>query len=150
MPLGSTFHPEVVTVSRKATVIEIARLMREKHIGAVVVVDERMDGRKSACGIITDRDLVVEVLAEEIPVRAICAEDIMTRELFVAKRDSSTSEMIALMLKHGVRRLPVIDESESLVGIFSADDFLDTLGKEIAGLSKLSRKQVRIESRLRA
>lgn len=150
MPLGATFHPAVVSVPRDASIGAAARAMREHHVGAVVVVEPRADGREIPVGILTDRDIVIELVAEDVPLDKVRVADVMSQDLVTAHRDDAVNDNIAVMMKHGIKRLPLVDESGALVGIFSADDYVESVAKELLGLARLPRRQMQVERRLRA
>jgi CBS domain-containing protein len=145
MPISELCNREVVYAQRNESTLEAARLMRQHHVGDVVVVDER-DGVKVPVGIITDRDLVVEITAPELDPNAITVGDIMTPELAVVKEDAGLYESIQYMRAVGVRRLPVVNESGGLVGILTLDDLLELLGEEMSTLAKLVKHEQKRET----
>ncbi len=110
MPIGDLCKADVATIELTATVNAAARLMREQHVGDVVVC--KMDeGRRIPDGILTDRDIVVSLVAMDIPTEAVRVEDVMTPTLVTVESDKGVYETIRLMEKYGVRRLPVVDHS---------------------------------------
>ena len=117
--------PEVATVTGSASVAEAARLMRERHIGCVVVVEGT--GRMPV-GIVTDRDLVVEVLATGIDPRAVTVGDIMSMPLITASEDGDPLRTLKVMRIRGIRRVPIVDAEGRLAGIASLDDLLEIAG----------------------
>lgn len=148
MPIGEFANREVVVVQAQDTVSEAARLMRQHHVGAVLVVQMR-DGKRIPVGIVTDRDLVVEVMATELDPDVITVGDIMAPHLFAVKEDLGVFESIQHMNARGVRRLPVTDESGALVGIVSLDDLIGLLAEELGALNKLITQEQKKELRLR-
>ncbi len=140
MPIGDLCQTQVATIDRVATVNAAARLMRERHVGDVVVCD-RVDGRLVPVGILTDRDIVVGLIAMDISTENIRVEDVMTPTLVTVEGGKGVYETIQLMEKYGVRRLPVVDERGALLGIVSAVDLLELLSEEIASISRLSERQ---------
>lgn len=136
MPINEICNREVVIARRDLTVLEAARLMRQHHVGDVVVVDER-NGFRTPVGIVTDRDLVVEVIATELDYKVITVGDIMGRELVTVKESTGVFDAIQYMRAKGVRRLPVVDANDSLVGILTLDDLLELLSEEMLSLAKL-------------
>lgn len=128
---------DVITIGPKETVGRAAQLMREHHVGNVVVVGGGL-GRPIPLGIITDRDLVVGVLAREVPAPAdLRVEDVLARKLHTVLGTAMLSEAKELMLNHGVRRLPVVDADGFLIGILAFDDLLYHLSSELHDLSRL-------------
>jgi CBS domain-containing protein len=145
MTIGAICNREVITVQRDATVLHAAKLMRQYHVGDVVVIENRQD-KAVPIGIVTDRDVVVEVIATELDGAVITVGDIMVVSLSVVKASAGILEAIQLMTSKGVRRLPVVDDDDSLVGIVTLDDLLLLLGKEFGALSKLVAKERKNES----
>ena len=138
----------MITIQRDATVLEAAKLMRKFHVGAIIVID-KIDGRTIPVGVVTDRDLVVEVLATELDESVITVGDIMAAEVFTLKESTSTSEAIQLMRRKTIRRLPVVDEDGGLIGILTLDDILELLSEELLDLAKLVRYEQKKEIRHR-
>ncbi len=136
MPVGEICTREVAVMRRDETVMEAAKLMRQHHVGSILVVEDR-NGVQIPVGIVTDRDLVVEIMAPELDDRVITVGDIMTQELFTVKDSVDTFEAIQYMRSKTVRRLPVVDEAGGLVGILTLDDVLELLAEEMLDLSKL-------------
>lgn len=136
MPISELCIREVIVSERHETALEAAKLMRECNVGTLVVVDNR-DGRRMPVGIVTDRDLVVEVIASEVDPTFITVGDIMAAELASVKDDCGVYEAIQYMRVKGVRRLPVTDNDGGLVGIVTLDDLLALLAEELGALGRL-------------
>jgi CBS domain-containing protein len=122
--------------------------MRQFHVGAVIVID-KADGRTVPVGIVTDRDLVVEVMATELDETVITVGDIMAPDVFTVKESTASSEAIELMRRKTIRRLPVVDESGELTGMLTLDDALQLLSEELLDLAKLVRYEQKKETRHR-
>lgn len=148
MPIGEICNREVIIVQRDTTVQEAARLMRQHHVGALVVVKE-VSGKRKPVGLVTDRDLVVEVLATQLDAEAITMGDIMLPELVTVPENSGVFEAIQFMRARAVRRLPVVDGQGALVGIVALDDLLSLLAEELSELSALVSREQEKESRAR-
>ncbi len=143
MPIGEICNREVVFVTREDTILEAALLMRQHHVGDLVVAEDR-EGVRFPVGILTDRDLVIEILAADIGVETVTVGDIMSPELVTARESDGVYETIQRMRARGVRRIPVVNDRGSLEGIIAADDLLGLLADEIMGLAKLAgREQAR-------
>ena len=143
MPIGELCDLDVGFATRDNTVAEAAELMRHHHVGDLVVVEEEL-GQRLPIGMLTDRDLVVEVLAKNVAINDVTVGDLMSVDLVVAHETDGVYETIQLMRSRGVRRLPVVGQHGGLVGIISVDDLLELLAEEIAGLARLvSREQQR-------
>lgn len=130
MSLERMCKTDVVTVSPGTNLIEVACLMRSRHVGSIVVVE---DGRP--VGILTDRDIVVNALALGVDPRASQAKEVMTPNPVVVNINYDARDATQIMREMGLRRLPVVDENRRLLGIVSLDDLLGWLGDEIANLA---------------
>jgi CBS domain-containing protein len=148
MAIGEICSREVFFVRRNDTVAAAARLMRDKHIGSLVVADDR-EGRLVPAGMITDRDIAVGVVALGLDPAATLVETAMRPELHTIREDEGVGRAVALMRAHAVRRLPVVNASGALVGLLAADDLLELLGEELAGLSAAVSRGMRRESETR-
>ena len=144
MAIGEICNREVVVVQRQENILEAARLMRQHHVGAVVVIEER-GGVRMPVGIVTDRDLVVEIIAPEIDQSAFTVGDIMSPELATIRENAGVFETLEYMRAKAVRRMPVVSESGALVGILALDDLLELLAEELLALAKLVRHEQRTE-----
>jgi CBS domain-containing protein len=143
MSAGVFCNRDVVFVAPEATVEEAADLMRSYHVGCLVVVRNEGECRQPV-GMITDRDLVVEILAQRIDPSTVAVADFMSSEPLTAHEDDSLWQTIRRMSAHGVRRMPVVDARGSLVGLLSVDDILDLLSAELSQLTTLAiREQTR-------
>lgn len=141
MAIGEICNREVVIVQRDTTVQEAAKLMRSHHVGALVVVKE-VSGKRHPVGLVTDRDLVVEVLATQLDASVITVGDIMLPKPATVLDTTGVFETIQLMRDKAVRRVPVVDEHGALIGIVALDDLLSLLAEELSELSTLvSREQ---------
>jgi len=148
MPIGEICNREVIIVQRDTTVQEAAGLMRQYHVGTLVVVEE-VSGKRKPAGLVTDRDLVVEVLATQLDAAAITVGDIMLAELVTIPENSGVFEAIQFMRAKAVRRLPVVDGQGVLIGIVALDDLLSLLAEELSELSVLVSREQEKESRAR-
>ena len=146
MPIGEICNREVFIVQRDTTVQEAAQLMRQHHVGALVVVQE-VSGKRKPVGLVTDRDLVVEVLATQLDAGTITVGDIMLPELVTVPESSGVFEAIQFMRAKAVRRLPVVDGQGALIGIVALDDLLSLLAEELSELSVLVSREQAKESR---
>ena len=145
MPISEICNREVVVVQRDDTVIKAAKLMRQHHVGDVVVVEDR-GGVRVPVGIVTDRDLVVEIMAPELDQMVITVGDIMAHGFATVKENIGLFEAIQYMRAKGVRRLPVVNENGGLVGILTLDDLLELLAEELLALAKLVAREQKKET----
>ncbi len=125
---------ELVTIAPDEGVVEAARRMREFHVGTLLVVD-RPD-RPRPLGIVTDRDLVISVLAiAPETASTLTAGDVMSSDPTTVDVDATVSDALSWMRAAGVRRLPVVDADGCLVGIVSADDVVTALARDLLVLA---------------
>jgi CBS domain-containing protein len=148
MSAGKFCNREVVFVEKSAAIPEVARLMREYHVGDLVVVEERA-GKRVPVGIVTDRDVVIEVLAEGVDMQGVTVGDVMSFELVTAREHDDLFDTIKAMRAKAVRRVPVVDASGALVGILSVDDLLEIFAEHLADLAALVRREQKREQRQR-
>jgi len=148
MPVGEICNREVVVSDKTMSVVEAARLMRTHHVGDLVVVDER-DGRKLPVGIVTDRDIVVEVVAAGVNPDALKVGDIMGLDVATVRESEGLFEALRYMRDKGVRRMPVVDSAGGLVGLLTLDDLLSLLAEEMTELAKLVSQERQREAAAR-
>ena len=143
MLLSEICTPDVVYCSADSTALAAARLMRERHVGDVVVVDEP-NGDQTPIGVVTDRDIVVGVIAKDQDPAKVIVREIMRTPVVVAHATEEVSEAVERMKVHGVRRIPVMGESQRLVGILCLDDLLKQIVTDAGALVDIvSREQSR-------
>jgi CBS domain-containing protein len=131
---------EVAYCIRDTTVLEAAQIMRRKHLGDLVIVDDPED-ECSPVGLITDRDLVVKVIGNDLSASQTRVGEIMRTPLVTASDSEDSSAAIARMRAHGVRRLPVTGRNGKLVGIVTLDDLLKRLRSEVDSLLDIVAKE---------
>ena len=148
MPVGEYCSREVVITDKDTSIREAARLMREHHVGDLIVV-ERRENKNTPVGIVTDRDLVVEVLAAEVSPEAVSVGDVMSFELTTVREEESLWDALESMRRAGVRRMPVVNEEGNLVGIVTADDVLELLAEGLTGFVKIVKRELQREAEQR-
>ncbi len=141
MNVGRLCKRPVVTVTPQQELVFAAQLMREKHIGFLVVVEEY--GRP--IGVLTDRDIVISVVAKGANPSLLTVADVMTRDPTTADEGESVPNALRTMRRMGVRRLPVVGSKGLLTGVLSLDDVLDVLANELAEVSGAVRNEQHIE-----
>jgi CBS domain-containing protein len=144
MPVGEFCNREVVIVEPDASVGEAVKLMRDRHVGDVVVVEQR-DGQPVPVGMLTDRDIVIEVLAEDVAPQSVTVRDIMSTSLMTAREEDELVDVVGRMRSHGVRRVPVVNAQGGLEGILVVDDVLELLAEQMSGLAGLVAVEQRRE-----
>jgi len=140
MKAGEFCNREAVVCEKDATILDVARLMRRHHIGDVIITETR-DDQRVAVGIITDRDIVVELLAEEVDLDAVTVGDVMSFELLAVDEDDDLFSAIKLMRNRGIRRLPVVNKQGGLAGILVVDDLIELLTEQLNDLVQLMANQ---------
>ena len=139
--IASICNRSVAFTARETTVAAAAKLMRHGHVGSLVVVDQRDDGRRVPVGIVTDRDVVVEVIATGLDPAVITVGDIMESGLVVGRETDTIPETLEVMRSKGVRRLPTVDGDGQLVGIVTVDDLLEVLAGELNELARIVARE---------
>jgi CBS domain-containing protein len=146
--IGDICNRKVAVTTRDTTVAAAAVLMREGHVGTLVIVD-RLNGKRVPVGIVTDRDIVVEIVATGLDPGTITVGDIMVQELTTALEREGIPEAVEIMRYKGVRRLPIVTDDGALAGIVSIDDLLETLAEQMSDLTKIVAREQAHEARAR-
>jgi len=149
MNVGEICNREVVFAYRDTKLVEAARLMREHHVGTLVIVVERASERVPV-GILTDRDIVVAVVAKELDPRALTVGDVIDAGgVLVVREQDGLADALRVMREKGVRRVPVVTKSGALAGIVALDDMLELVTEELNDMVRsVDRERVR-EARAR-
>ena len=146
MVVGEYCNREVVIVEADESIEKVARLMRQHHTGDLIVVDNLQS--RLPVGIVTDRDLVIEILAVSLDYWTLTAGDVMSDELLTVKENDSLADVLQKMSSKGVRRTPVLNNSGHIEGIFTLDDFIEVLTELTRQMTTLVRnEQVRERDR---
>ena len=145
MTVGKICSRQVVTVHKQITVAEAAQIMRGRHVGALLVTNKE----NIAIGIITDRDLTLDVLAIGGDPATLIINDLMSAPLICCQEDDSVSDAIRVMRKNGIRRLPVVSDEQHATGIFTLDDAVDHLGLMLGDLIGIMKSEFNREKKAR-
>ena len=129
MKIERLCNREVTLAYENERIDEIARRMRERHVGSVIVVPR--DNGSTPVGVLTDRDIVVEVLAAGLDYRNVTVGEVMSREPATVREDDDVVDALRIMRTHGVRRLPVMARSGALAGIVAIDDLLEFFAGQV-------------------
>jgi len=148
MFIGEICNRNVVIANREASVIKIAQLMREHHVGSIVITEAQNDCNVPV-GIITDRDLVIELLSKEVEIASVTAGDVMSSELITARDSSHIYDALKLMRGKGIRRVPVVNDENVLIGIVTVDDLLDVVISELDDIVNIVAIEQKREKQLR-
>lgn len=145
---GEICSRTVSFATRDMAVGEAARLMREHHVGCLVVVDA-VGAQRRVVGVLTDRDIVVEVVAPGIDPQTLTVGDVMSAEPVTAREDDSLIDLMRTMRARGVRRVPVVGAQGELIGIATLDDVLAVLTEELGLLVAAIDREGQRERQLR-
>jgi CBS domain-containing protein len=139
MNVGRICKKNVATIRKGQSIVEAARRMRKHHVGDLVVVE---GDRDVPVGILTDRDIVVGVLARD-PEHLMSLEvgDVLTEEVLTAREDEDVTDLLQRMKQSGIRRAPVVNYAGALTGIFTLDDILGLLSSDLASVAALVARQ---------
>lgn len=138
----------VATIAADSGIAEAAVRMRQAHVGDLIVTEYR-DGRETPIGIVTDRDIVLEIIAEQVAPDSVKIGDIMSTDLVTVHADNGVEFAVAQMHKAGVRRVPVVGRHGELTGVLSLDDVLQHLANALAHAAEALSGAQRKETRLR-
>ena len=136
-------------IGKNGSILEAAKLMRNYHVGDLVVVDEGEGGR-IPIGVLTDRDIVIELLAEDVDPNSVNVGDVMSAELLTAQEEDEIWDTIKRMRNQGVRRVPVVNKENGLEGILAVDDLIDLVAEQLKDLVDLVAIEQRRELKFRS
>lgn len=148
MTIREFCNREVVFTTRDTSIPQAARLMRDHHVGNLVIV-EKEAGVRRPVGIVTDRDIVVEVLAKDVPLDSVTVGDIMSHDLLLGEEEDGLWTTIQRMRSRGIRRIPVVNAEGGLEGILTVDDIFELLSEELAMLVRLIAHEQEREQEIR-
>jgi CBS domain-containing protein len=150
MNVGEACQRNVITVRPFDELLKAVELMRERHIGYVVVVEPGVaDGLLHPVGVLTDRDILITVVARGEDPRTLRVDDVMTRQPLTIRQTESIDVALREMRRLGVRRVPVAGERGELAGILSLDDVLEVLAGELQNVAGSIRHAREVEGALR-
>ncbi len=149
MSIGDYCNREVVITVQDGSIREAAQLMRRHHVGDLVVVDSDA-GQRWPVGILTDRDLVLAVLAQDVAPEEVTVGDVMSAEPALAREDEDLWDTLYRMQSWGVRRLPVVNGMGTLEGIITVDDLLELFTEYLHDLVKVVTREQERELRNRS
>ncbi|NLP65153.1 CBS domain-containing protein [Paraburkholderia sacchari] len=149
MHIGRISTQPVESCTAECNALQLAERMRRSHVGDIVVIEYR-DGDAVPVGLVTDRDLVVEVMARGEDPGAVTAAQIMSRGLIVVAETDEIAVALDEMRRSGIRRLPVVDDAGCLTGIVTLDDIVGYLAALLGGVAEVPKLQEIEEQRFRA
>lgn len=139
MLLKDVCTANVVSCGTQTSTLEAASLMRHRHVGDLVVVDDPQD-QGIPLGVVTDRDLVVEVLGNGLDPAKTTVGSLMRKPVVIAHESEDTTQVIERMRAHGVRRMPVVAHEGEVVGIITLDDLLRLFVADASALLEIMTK----------
>jgi CBS domain-containing protein len=149
MKIGEYCKRTAVSIASSADAADAAKLMRTEHVGFLVVYRDGDEIRKPV-GVLTDRDLVLGVLARDVDPHSVTVDDVMTRQPLVADDTDELGDLLQAMRLAGVRRVPVVDVRGALIGIMAIDDAIDVITGLMCDLAGSLKSEQRQERRARA
>ena len=151
MNVGDLCQHRVVTIRSSADLTSAARVMRQEHVGYLVVVEPMVgEGRCKVVGVLTDRDIVVTVVAREGDPRALTVGDVMTRDPLLANENSSLEATLTFMQEVGVRRVPVLGSNGALAGVLALDDALKVIALQLSKIAGCIGSEQKVERCVRS
>jgi len=145
MKVGEYCNKCVVAIASSADAAEAAKVMRTHHVGFLVVHREG-DVLRKPIGVLTDRDLVLGVMARDVDPYAVTVDDIMSRQPLTANEGDQLNDLLQGLRLAGFRRAPVVDARGALTGIMTIDDAIEVITGlmcDVAGSIKSEQRQER-------
>lgn len=162
MNVGHYCNREVIIAYPEEAIPEAAKLMRQHHVGSLVIVkkiaeDDTIDHThdegdtwRIPIGILTDRDIVVELIAEDVDLSAVTIGDVINRKLLMVNEEESLTEVLDRMKEKGVRRVPVTNKTDGLVGILALDDLIELYAEQLSHIVTVINKEKNYEQKVRS
>lgn len=138
MSVGSICNHNVATIEPDADIAKAAERMRKEHVGDLIVAEFK-EARLVPVGIITDRDIVVSVVAKKVDPSTLTVGDVMSEDLLTVREDNGIDFALREMRRYGVRRVPVVGSAGELVGVLSINDVIDYLGAQLGHIGDIIR-----------
>lgn len=142
--IGSICRHRIVSVDAASSLVQAAGLMREHHVGTLVITTPTSEGPRVS-GIVTDRDLVIDALARDLDSSAVTIGDLASQAIASIGEDDDLSDALAVMQDSGVRRLLVTNDEQQLTGIVSLDDLMGAYASQMDGLAQVIRSGIERE-----
>lgn len=142
MPVSDLCSKNLVCVEKGASLQYAAQLMKKHHVGGVVVVES--NGKSKPVGMLTDRDIVLGIVAENLPL-STKVQDVMSTDIVKVSKGKGIAEVVDQMESKGVRRVILVDDAGNACGLVSSDDILQLVAREMNGLGRLVTRQLENE-----
>jgi CBS domain-containing protein len=144
VPVSSICSHNVATIHADENIVEAAVRMREAHVGDLIVAESR-EGRVVPIGIVTDRDIVISVIASNRSPAETRVRDVMSREIVTVHETNGVEHALGDMRRAGVRRAPVVNARDELIGVLSIDDAIDHVARQLDHIAGAIRLEQDIE-----
>ena len=131
MSLQKFCERPIITISPEQSVVDACRLLREKNVGCLIAVE---NGKLS--GILTDRDVALKVTGEKKDPQQIKVRDIMTADPMRIAVSKTLHDLTSLMYAHHIRRVPIVEGGDKVIGLVTLDDLVMLLGQEMADIGQ--------------
>lgn len=145
MNVGNICSRRVITASPQLDIQAAAELMRQEHVGFLVVVPEQPRGPQPPLGVLTDRDIAIAVVAKRADPASLKVGDVMSIQPVLAAETDSVDLALRTMRRAGVRRVPVVNGRGEVAGVLSLDDVLELIAREMDSVSGAVRNERQIE-----
>jgi len=146
--IGEVCNRKVVIATEDMSIKEAAGIMRDEHVGSLVVVQEAGAGR-IVTGMLTDRDIAVMAVARDFDPQTLRVADVMSATPVTANPEDSIHDVLAMMRSRGIRRVPVTTDKGILVGIVTMDDLLEIMAEEMQSFVHAIESAQKREARIR-
>jgi predicted transcriptional regulator len=141
MFISSVCTGHVQTCTQDATILQVAQQMRHANVGDVVIVEDR-NGEPVPIGVVTDRDLVIYILAKNLSPNTTSVKSLPLRKLITAYEGEQLEVATQRMQWSGVRRIPLVDSGGALIGIICLDDIVQSLASTLKQVLCIARNQI--------
>lgn len=148
MQVGTVCRRGAISIANTESIAAAAQLMREQHVGFLIAY-RLGDELHRPIGVLTDRDIIIEVIAKKVDPEALTVEDLMTRQPVVAIESDELSDVLQAMRLGGIRRVPVTDTRGALVGVIAIDDAFDLITGFMCDITGSVKNEQRMERRER-
>jgi predicted transcriptional regulator len=142
MPILDLCSKNLVTIEKDASLISAAKMMKKNHVGGLIVTEK--NNSLKPVGILTDRDIVLGVIAENLPLN-MRVQEIMSRNIATVLSSEGISNVIDHMDREGVRRMVVVDDTGNACGLVSSDDIVRLVAQELSSIGHLVESQIEKE-----
>jgi CBS domain-containing protein len=144
MKIGELCNRTVIVAEPQEAVRDVAALMRDRHVGCVVIVGGPL-GQRIPVGIVTDRDVALNVVVDGRDPSRTPVSEVMSSDLYSAREQQDVYDVLQQMRARGLRRVPVIAEDDTLQGIFTFDDLVEWTAGHMLELSRLVQRELHRE-----